>query len=49
MRERSERVESPGIYVTESVSLSFMLGTVLWWLSHGEGKDTVTGCGWDKL
>ena len=22
---------------------------MLWWLSHGEGRDTVTWCGWDKL
>ena len=22
---------------------------MLWWLSHGEGKDAVTWCGWDKL
>ena len=22
---------------------------VLWWLSHGEGRDAVTWCGWDKL
>ena len=32
----------------------FLLGTVffqtvLWWLSHGEGMDAVTWCGWDKL
>ena len=32
MREKSERVESPGTYVTP----------VLWWLSHGDGNDTVT-------
>ena len=22
---------------------------VLWWLSHGEGLDALTLCGWDKL
>ena len=22
---------------------------MLWWLSHGEGRDAVTWCGWDKL
>ena len=22
---------------------------VLWWLSHGELRDAVTWCGWDKL
>ena len=22
---------------------------MLWWLSHGEGRDAVTRCGWDKL
>ena len=22
---------------------------ILWWLSHGEGMDAVTSCGWDKL
>ena len=25
------------------------LPSVLWWLSHGEGRDAVTRCGWDKL
>ena len=44
LRERTERVESPGAYVTECVSLPFLLGRVLsdrppmlWWLSPGEG------------
>ena len=22
---------------------------ILWWLSHGEGRDAITWCGWDKL
>ena len=22
---------------------------MLWWLSHGKGRDAVTSCGWDKL
>ena len=50
MRERLERVESPGTYVTERVSCghfclalcSFGPPPVLWWLSHGEGRDAVT-------
>ena len=50
MRERSDRVESPGAYVTECVSrgticlalCSFGLPSVLWWLSPGEGWDAVT-------
>ena len=45
MRERQERVESPGAYVTERVSLGHFScpcvlsdgSPVLWWLSHGEG------------
>ena len=45
MRERSERVESPGTYVTESVSSCLFAWPcdlldrppVLWWLSAGEG------------
>ena len=51
MRERSERVESPGTYVTtELVSRGHFAWhcvlsdrpPVLWWLSHGEGRDAVT-------
>ena len=50
MRERSERVESPGTYITELVSRGhFCLALcfsarppVLWWLSPGEGWDAVT-------
>ena len=51
MRERSERVESPGTYVTEGLTQPFLLITVfffsdrpsvLWWLSHGERRDAVT-------
>ena len=46
MRERSERVESPGTYVTELVSSCHFdwhcvlsdLPPVLWWLSPGEGR-----------
>ena len=47
MLERSERVESPGTYVTERVSRGhFCLALcvlsnrphVLWWLSPGEGE-----------
>ena len=58
MRERPERVESPGTYVTERVSRCHFCLTLysfgplthaLWWLSHGEGRDAVTRCGWDKL
>ena len=45
MRERSERVESPGTYVTESVSRSIFAShcvlsdrpPVLWWLSWERG------------
>ena len=45
MRERSERVESLGIYVTDLVSRGHFAGPsvlldrppVLWWLSSGEG------------
>ena len=44
-------------YVTGWVSLghfclalcSFRPPSVLWWLSHGEGMDAVTWCGWNKL
>ena len=47
MRERSERVESPGTYVTKRVSNGhfclalYSLGrpSVLWWLSPGDGWD----------
>ena len=50
IRERSDRVESPGAYVTELVSrghffLPCVLSdrpSVLWWLSPGEGWDDVT-------
>ena len=50
MLERSERVESPGTYVTECVSsghfgLALFLSDrppVLWWLSPGEIWDAVT-------
>ena len=49
MRERPENVESPGIYVTERLSRGHCWPCVLsdrppllWWLSHGEGRDTVT-------
>ena len=50
MRGRSERVESSGTYVTELVSRDhfachYVLSDrppVLWWLSHGEGRDAVT-------
>ena len=44
MRERSEKVESPGTHVTECFTRPFLLGPflsdrshVLWWLSPGEG------------
>ena len=57
MRERSKRVESPGTYVTEWVSLSLFAWLcvlsdhppVLWWLSPGEQWDAITWCGYDKL
>ena len=50
MRERLERVASPGAYVTASFTQPFLFGpvcfrtalTVLWWLSPGEGWDAVT-------
>ena len=50
MRERSERVESPGTYVTERVSrghfnlelCSFGPPSVLWWLSGRAERDAVT-------
>ena len=49
MRERPEGVESPGTYVIERVSrCNFCLALcsfgppLLWWLSHGEGRDEVT-------
>ena len=56
MRERRERVESPGTYVIEWALVHFALPCVLsdrppmlWWLSHGEERDAVTWCGWDKV
>ena len=47
---------SPGTYVTEWVSrghicLACVISDrppVLWWFTPGEGRDTVTWCGWDK-
>ena len=49
MHERSERVESPGTYLTMSFTWPFLLGSVLsdcppmlGWLSHGEGRDAIT-------
>ena len=53
MRERSERGESPGTYVTvtERVYRGYFClalcsfgppSPVLWWLSHGERSDAVT-------
>ena len=50
MRERPERVESPGTYVTERDSRCHFAWPcvlsahppLLWWLSHGEGRDAVT-------
>ena len=46
MRERSERVESSETHVTERVCAWHCVlsdrPTVLWWLSHGEGRDAVT-------
>ena len=56
MRERSERVESLGTYVTELVARGHFAWhcvlsdrpPVLWWLSHGEGMDAFTWCGWDN-
>ena len=50
--------ESAPWYICNEISftLPFLLGTVpldcppvLWWLSHGEGRDAVTWCGCDKL
>ena len=48
-RERSEKVESPGTYVTEFHAAIFAWPCVLsdrppmlWWLSHREGRDAVT-------
>ena len=57
IRERSERVESPGTYVTEWVSRGHFCWLcvlsdrppVRLWLSPGEGWDAVTWWGWDKL
>ena len=54
MRERSERVESPGTYVPGTVIFAWHCvlsdrSPVLRWLSPGEGRDAVTRCGWDKL
>ena len=53
MCKRSERVEGPNTYVTESVLRghfclapcsfgTFLLGPLLWWVSPGEGWDAVT-------
>ena len=50
MRERSERVESPGTCVTECVSRGHFAchcvlsdsPPVFWWFSPGEGRDAVT-------
>ena len=47
MRKRPERVESPGTYVIECghFCLACILvdhSPMLWWLSHGEGRDAVT-------
>ena len=50
MRERPERVESSGTYVIERVSRGYFCfpcvlsdrPQMLWWLSHGEGRDAVT-------
>ena len=49
MRERSERLESPDTYVTESFHGAIFAWhcvlsdrpPVLWWLSHGEWMDAV--------
>ena len=48
--ERPERVESPGTYVTEEFHVDIFAWPcalsdpppMLWWLSHGEGRDAVT-------
>ena len=50
MRERSERVESPGTYVLNEFHAAIFARhcvlsdrpPMLWWLSHGEGRDAVT-------
>ena len=50
MSERPERVESPGTYVTDEFHSAIFAWPcvlsdrppVLWWLSHGEGRDAVT-------
>ena len=51
MRERSERMEIPGTYVTELEFHAAIFAwpcalsdrpPVLWWLSPGEGSDAVT-------
>ena len=57
IRERLERVESPGAYQTECFSRRYFAwprvlsdrSPVLWWLSPGEGWDAVSKSGWDKL
>ena len=50
MRERPGRVESPGTYVTNEFHAAIFAcpcvlsdrPPMLWWLSHGEGRNAVT-------